>query len=338
MRFALITADATHAKSFRINSEEGDGTSFMNWVDVWGGVQFNFERIMEQLDILKHFDVVMMSGHLNHIVRITEIARYLKNSDTVTMFYPEGSVQLYDNSINGFHREYYEAWNACDVLSIAEEDKRPYYESFVTPETLVRFIHVPMRAEMESGAFLVGHGAKGRHLVVYGDNNPNHPLIAFACAARLGVNVVAVEVGAEKVAQIQKMFPNIKILSTTKVGQYPFLRLLGGSIVHIYPTEWFGTARQQISCAVVGTPCIGSRDSHTQQRLYPKWMGVNIYDVDATVELARDLLGGGIYEEIARHAFEEAVRFYGLTPTKKRFFEAVEAARAVKNKAKVAVA
>ena len=339
MRVALVTADASHGKQFVINSEEGDGTSFMNWVDVWKGYHFNFTKILTDLDVLKNFDVVMMSGHLNHIVDIIKIAEFLKDTDTVSMFYPEGSAQLYDNSINGFHHEYYDAWRACDILSMAEEDKASYYKSFVTSDTIVSFIHVPLRAEMEAGRFMVPHVQKGYNLsVVYGDNNPNHPLIAIACAAKLGMDVVLVDVDRDgKLADIKNLFPNTNFRTASKLSQYAYLRLLGRSGVHFYPTEWIGTARENISCAVTGTPCIGSRESHTQRRLFPDWMAFSPYDVEGMTGAAKRILSNPQeYEQVAAKAFE-AAQFYNLKNTKQRFSRAVERAQSVKQSRKVAM-
>jgi glycosyltransferase involved in cell wall biosynthesis len=311
----------------------------MNWVDVWKGYHFNYTRILEDLGALKNFDVVMMSGHPSHIADIITIARFLKDTDTVSMFYPEGSTQLYDNSINGFQKIYYDAWRACDILSSAEEDKVSYYKSFVTPETIVSFIHVPLRAEMENGRFMVDRVQKGQNLsVVYGDNNPNHPLIAIACSAKLGLDVIVVDVDRDgKLAEIKSLFPNIGFKSTSKLSQYSYLRLLGRSGVHFYPTEWIGTARENISCAITGTPCIGSRESHTQRRLYPEWLWFSPYDISGMTEAAkRLLLNVSEYEEVAENAFKEA-QFYNLANTKQRFYKAVQRAQFSKQARKATV-
>ena len=331
MRFAIISADLAHAVSVKINPEEGDATSFLNWLDVLSGVHLSFKVLKESgYEYLRHFDIVMMSGHPSHIVDIINIAKYLKDKDTVTMFYPEGSTQLYDNSIRGFHREYYDAWRACDILSIAEEDKAAYYSRFVGRDTLVRFVHVPLRKEMEAGEFLVARKEKANTALVYGDNNPNHPMIAMACAARVGLGVVGIDTGGrENADQFASMFKGTKFSYGPKQSLYSFLRHLGRSLVHFYPTEWIGTARQQIACAVVGTPCIGNKDSHTQRRLFPN-LGCYIYDVDAMEDLAEMLINDEkFYERVCDHAFKE-VSFYGMEATKARFMEAYDQARRVK--------
>lgn len=334
MRFALITQDTNHAARFVINPQTGDATGFMNWVDVWQGWHFSFDKTMEDISFLRNFDVVMFSGNPYNFRHIIEIANYLKDTDCVTMFYPEGSAQLYDNSINGFSPEIYEAWNACDVMSIAEEDKILYYSSFIRSDTIVRFIHVPMRPEMESMAFFVplAHKVPFSSLV-YGDNNPNHPMIAIAASAMRGLDVIAVDCDRGKAGAIHAMFPQTRFAHYHKMGQYPFLSLLGRCFVSFYPTEWIGTARHQISCAVAGTPCIGNHDSHTQKRLFPK-LGCDIYDVGRMAEIFDELLEPENYNHVAEYARRE-VQFYSLENTKRRFMEAVETAMKIKNSRRI---
>ncbi len=325
MKFALVTADPSHKKTFVLNPETSDATGFMQWVSVWRGIHLSYENLrQEDKSYLKDFDVVMMSGHLNYIQDIIDIAKFLKDSNTVTMFYPEGGTQLYDNSVNGYHHEYYEAWNACDILSIVEEDKAAYYRKFVTDETIIRFIHVPITMEMSSSLFFTTMKEKEPEtMVVYGDNNPNHPMIAIAIANYLEYSVAGVELRDK---DFSKTFPNLKIRHYPKLGQFPYLRLLQRSFLNCYPTEWIGSARQQIACAVVGTPCIGNQDSHTQQRLFPQ-LGTYIYDVEHMIALARRLEGDPkFYEEVSRHA-REGLEFYDMGHTLRRFVDAVGAAR-----------
>lgn len=327
MKFALVSTHGIHKAGIRINPEAGDGTSFINWLDVLKGVHFNFDKLREEgIEVLRDFDIVMMSGHLNYIVDIIKIANFLKDTNTISMFYPEGSAQLYENSIRGFHKEYYEAWNACDILSIVEEDKVSYYQSFVTKDTLVKFIHVPTTRDMEAGAFLIPRHLKTNHTVVYGDNNPNHPLVAMACARRISAEMVLTfEVGLEQIESICQFIPNLRFKEIGKQSQNNFLRYLGRTLIHFYPTEWIGTARQTISCAAVGTPCIGNHDSHTQRRLFPE-LGCDIYDVDKMAELAQKLiLDVNFYNQIVRRAFDK-MQFYNLDNTQRRFFQAWEEA------------
>ena len=336
MKFAIISADPSHGLNFWINPETGDATSFMNWLHIWNGFHFNYLKLRDNFSFLKDFDVVMMSGHPYHFNDIKTIADYLKNHKTVTMFYPEGSAQLYESSINNFHMEVYDAMNACDILSIVEEDKRAYYESFIHSETIVRFIHVPMRQEMMAGVFRIPRMHKHHNLtLVYGDNNPNHPLIAYACAKRLKMDVIAFESDRGKKDLLGKMFPELNMLFFEKAGQYPFLRNLGRVMLHFYPTEWIGTARQQISCAVTGTPCIGNHDSHTQRRLFPE-IGFDIYDMDKMCEAADRLLRDErFYQGIVERAWQ-AVEFYDLPHTQARFVAAFEDALRIKNRVVVA--
>lgn len=327
MKFAIVSTHDIHGARIHINPEHGDGTSFINWVSVLNGFHFNFKKLNEDgFGILKGFDVVMMSGHLNHIVDIINIARFLKDTNVVSMFFPEGSAQLYDNSIRGFHREYYDAWNACDILAAVEEDKIGYYKSLVTKETLVKFIHVPITRDMEAGGFLVQRQRKINSVVVYGDNNPNHPIIAMACARKINAErVIGVEISKQNAEDIETILDGLKILYCGKMSHNQFLRTLGSTLVHFYPTEWIGTAREQISCAAVGTPCIGNHDSHTQRRLFPE-LGCDIYDVERMNELAsRLIVDSTFYNEMVRRAFDK-MQFYNLDNSRRRFFEAWEQA------------
>ena len=338
MKFALITADPSHKISFRMRPETDDVTSFMQWVSIFNGVHLSYNALRnEDNSYLKKFDVVMMSGHPSHISDIIRIGRYLKDSDSVTMFYPEGSTQLYDNSINGFHPEYYEAWRACDIVSMAEEDKQSYYEAFVGSETIVKFIHVPATNEMVDGGFFSPREDKRDEIIVYGDNNPNHPLIAMAAinglCERMNKNFMAIGIETRD-AEIKRVFPKLHIIQTSKQGQYPFLRMLRRGLLNFYPTEWIGTARHQVSCAVAGTPCIGNKDSHTQRRLFPS-LGVNIYDVKSMVDLAEELLNNNsLHKQVCDFAFNEA-SFYNRDNTVLRFKSAVEEATKKFKKASV---
>lgn len=337
MKFALISTHEIHGARNKLNCEEGDCTSFLNWVNVLNGFHFNFEKLRETgYEVLKDFDMVMMSGHLSYIVDIIKIGRMLKDTNTVSMFFPEGSAQLYDNSIRGFHEEYYQAWGACDVLAMVEEDKASYYKSFVTKETLVKFIHVPVSHDMEAGGFLVQRHRKQNRVLVYGDNNPNHPLIAMAAAKRINADVLAVEVGYENLKKIAPLIPDLHLIDVGKMSQNQLLRSLGSTLVHFYPTEWIGTARQQISCAAVGTPCIGNHDSHTQRRLFPE-LGCDIYDIDRMGELAQKLiLDESFYNGIVRKAFDK-MQFYNLDNSRRRFFEAWDEACEMKRARAAAV-
>lgn len=331
MKFALITADKSHSSKFYLNPERDDVTSFFQWISIFDGIHLSYHNLREEDNsYLKDFDVVMLSGHLNYMSDIVRIGKFLKDSNTITMFYPEGSAQLYDNSINGYHKEYYDAWNACDIFSAAEEDKISYYKAFVSNETLVKFIHVPITREMEESQFMVPRFYKSNGVMVYGDNNPNHPLIAMACAKNMKSKPEIIGVDLRR-KEYPEVFNDTRILETTKLAAYPYMRLFGRSIVHFYPTEWIGTARQVITCAATGTPCIGNRDSHTQQRLFPE-LGKYIYDIDGMVELADRLCGDEkFYCRIVDQAFHN-MQFYNLQNTTERFMSAVNEAADNKKK------
>ena len=328
MRFALVTADPKHHIRFRIDGEAGDVTSFMQWVHWWNGEHLSYAGVMaDGLASLAAYDVVMLSGHPGHLADIITIGAALRDTDTVTMFWPEGAVQLVDNSIHGLHAETYLAWRACDIVSVAEADKVAYYEAFVDPTaTLVRFIHVPLTPGMVTGEFWVPRHRKEPFVVVYGDNNPNHPAIAVACARQLGWPVVGVAMDAGKVRVLETIFPNVAVTPMTKLSAHAYLRLLGRSAVHVYPTEWIGTAREPLACAVVGTPCIGSAGSHMQQACWPA-LAYPIYDIPGMVAAARRLLTEPAWYEVCTQRAFRAAQFYSLELTRGRFMAAVDEAR-----------
>lgn len=334
MRFALVSQDPAHGAQFRINPNEGDATGFMNWVDVWKGYHFSFGKLREDKSILRQFDVVMFSGNPHNFQDIIDICEFLKPYKVVTIFYPEGSAQLYDNTINSFSPIIYEAWNACDIFSVAEEDKLDYYRAFLSSGTIARFIHVPMREEMDAGIFFTPQNLKDKNVaLVYGDNNPNHPLIAIAAATSRHLDIVAVDADRGKAAGLQKVFPNTRFAHYPKLGAYPFLALMSRCFVSFYPTEWIGTARHQISCAVTGTPCIGNHDSHTQRRLFPT-LGCDIYNVRMMGDYFDRLRKPEYYDQVADYAREQ-VQFYSLGNTKARFMSAVNEAIKIKESKKV---
>lgn len=332
MKLAVISTHGIHrAKIGPLNGEHEDSTSFMQWLPILDGTHFCFKQMTEEdMQWLTDFDVVMMSGHLRHIADIIRIAKFLKGSNTLSMFYPEGSAQLYDNSIRGFHKEYYQAWASCDIVSICEEDKVSYYEQFVPKETLVRFVHVPITEDMEQGKFFIPRERKQNSVVVYGDNNPNHPMIAAACARNIGATIWMVECGDDStIGDIKQILDYDSIWGFGKQTQNQFLRNLGTSLVHFYPTEWIGTARQVISCAVVGTPCIGNHDSHTQKRLFPE-LACDIYDTEKMTVLAKALiLDNNFYNRIQNEALK-ALKFYNLDSTRNRFVMAINDSKARK--------
>lgn len=327
MKFAIVSTHDAHGVGIRLDCAKDDCTSFLSWLHYFESAHFNYARLREDGDeILKQFDLVMMSGHPSFITDIIRIGNFLKTTKTISMFYPEGSTQLYDNSIRGFHPEYYEAWRACDILSMAEEDKKSYYEAFVTPKTIVRFIHVPTSPGMAEGLYFLERHMKANRVVIYGDNNPNHPTIVAACARDLGLGITAIEFGK---SEIERAINGVIIRRLPKLPQNAFLLELSRSVLHFYPTEWIGTARQVISCAAVGTPCIGSRDSHTQRRLFPE-LAFSIYDVDGMQRVSKNLLEDKFFYSYISNKALRALKFYSLPEAKKRMESAYYDAR--KNK------
>lgn len=319
MKFALVTADPSNNVKFKINGENCDCTGFMNWIHVWDGVLYSFMEMGKDCSVLFEYDCVMFSGHPSYMQELVNIANKLKRK-VVTMFLPEGDVSLYDQyGINSFNKIVYDAWNACDILASMEEDKIPYYSSLT--KSLVKFIHVPIDENMANGLFRVPYEHKSDEIIVYGDNNPNCPVTVFGVVGKINKSVTTVCIDPLKANQMAELF-GVKInRQLSKVGQYPFLRLLARTKIHIYPTRWIGSSRQSIACAIAGTPCIGTDRSHTQRKLFPK-LACDIYDVDKMIDLSLKLYRDkDFYNEIVNYAWEY-LSFYNMESTKLRFINA----------------
>ena len=319
MKFALVTADSANNVKFKMNGESDDCTGFMNWISIWDGVLYSFQEMRKDCSVLFNYDCVMFSGNPAYIQDLVDIAIKLKGK-VVTMFLPEGDVSLYDQyGINSFSRVIYDAWNSCDILASMEEDKISYYS--ILTKSLVKFIHVPIDNRMEIGEFRTSNQRKTSEIMIYGDNNPNCPITAFGIAGKLNKPVFSVCIDPIKLQQISELF-DVKIpTQTSKLGQYPFLRMLGRCWISIYPTRWIGSSRQSIACAVARTPCIGTDRSHTQRRLFPK-LACDIYDVNKMIDLANRLYNDlQFYDEVVDYAWDQ-VKFYNMENTKKRFMDA----------------
>lgn len=323
-KFALVTADKANSIKIKMRGDRDDCTGFMNWLDIWDGVHYSFDAMKNDFSPLFNYDCVMMSGHPYYLSEIITISSALKGK-AVTIFLPEGDVSQYDLSgINSFNPTYYKALRSIDIVAIMEEDKVPFYSLLTS--SLVRFIHVPIDARMAEGKFFIPRERKDKYILVYGDNNPNCPTTVFALAAKLDKPIVTVVVSPELLTDIRQTFNVTVNFTFGKLGQYPFLELLGKSRIHIYPTRWIGSAREPIACAVAGTPCIGSDRSHTQRRLFPK-LACDIYDVTKMLELANKLYNdNAFYDEIVGYAWKQ-LPFYNMENTKKRFTDAYEEVR-----------
>ncbi len=318
-KFALVTADPANSVKLSWNYDRDDCTGFMSWLTIWDGVLYSFEAMKKDFSILYEYDCVMFSGHPSYLTEIDTISTALKGK-VVTMFLPEGDISQYDLlGINSFNTEIYKSWNAVDIIASMEEDKTAYYSLFT--DSLIRFIHVPIDENMSNGKFKVPMEQKSQNILVYGDNNPNCPMTAIAIAKRINRPLVTICIEPQKVLQIKDFFNvNVEYIGS-KLGQYPYLRILGRCYLNIYPTRWIGSSRQSIACAIVGTPCIGSDRSHTQRRLFPK-LACDIYDVDKMTDLSLKLYRDkDFYNEVVNYAWEH-LPFYNTENTKKRFMDA----------------
>lgn len=319
---AIVTAGNVNNVGIRLHGETGDSTSYYIWSNIWRGYHYSFSEMKKDCSILTKYKFVLVSGDDSYLDTILKICEFLRG-ETVVAFLPEGDISLYDQlGINSFNGKIYEVFNAVDVIFSFEEDKIPYY-SYLT-DTPAVFVHVPLDNKMEEGFFKVPIESKSDNIVVYGDNNPNCPITACVIAKRLKKPVRTVCIKQEHVEKIKKLLGvDIEVSFAGKLSQYNFHRLLGNSWVHIYPTRWIGSAREQIACAAVGTPCIGSDKSHTQKRLFPG-LATDIYDVEKMTKLASMLYEDkGFYREVTEYAWNN-LSFYNLKNTKERFIYGCE--------------
>jgi len=316
--FALVTADDRNSCSIKFNGNVSDCTSFMSWQYIWGGVHYSYDAMAKDSSPLLDFKVVMFSGNPGYFTQLYNILNRLNNK-VITIFLPEGDISLYsEKGVTSFNKVVYDIWNKCNVIFSMEEDKIPYYN--LLTKTPAAFVHVPIDATMASGIFRLNKNKKN-HILIYGDNNPNCPVTVYGIASRLQKPIVAVCITKLITADLDTVFGTNTIACFPKVGQYAYLRILGKSYIHFYPTRWIGSAREQIACAVAGTPCVGSDRSHTQRRLFPK-LACDIYDVDRMVVLGKQLYEDkDFYKEVVDYAWKE-VAFYNMENTKKRFLTA----------------
>jgi len=317
LRFCLITAD-TACGPFR-NFVGSDFWNFYYWMHLFDyNYHFNYGIIVKNPEFLNKFDIVMISGNPAHTEEIFYIAEKCK---AITIWFPEGDTCLYhDNREGGIRGDAIKAMNACDIVGIVEEDKKPFWDALLYKP--VKFLHTPVPDRLCNGAFYANSSLKSNNLLVYGDNNPNNPLIAFAVAKKLKLPVKVVQIN-DDIIEFVKHYLGVNVISNEpKMSQVDFLSLfVASSKLIIYPTRWIGTARQVISGAICGTPVIGNRDSHTQQKLFPT-LAIYNYDMTKMLELTKRLYDDiDFYEECCKYAFEQ-VKFYSETNASERMLEA----------------
>ena len=321
LNFAMVTADTTcgEAQGFLT----GDMWNMYYWLHMFKkGYHYSFDYFKDETKIaeLNNYDIVMFSGndgHLNDIIKIAERIR------AVTIFFPEGDISLYHDK--AIHPETYRAWDACSVVSCVEEDKIPFYEALT--HSVVKFLHVPVPETFCNGGFHSGEFNKTNDILIYGDNNPNNPIVALAIARQLNLPVAITALPAETIEFIKGYFGIRVSRHMGKLSQVEYLQQwVAPSKVIIYPTRWIGTARQVISGALCGTPVIGNRDSHTQKRLFPM-LGTYIYDIEKMCELTERLYTDArFYKDCCDFAFEQ-VKFYSEKSAIRRMIDLYNTAK-----------
>lgn len=316
LKFAMVTADA-RTSSFE-ESMSGDFWSMYTWGTLFEkNMHYSYSYIKDNYKELDKYDIVMFSGHPNFLSQIISLAL---NTKAVTIFFPEGDISFYHD--RAICPEVYKAWDACSIFGMVEEDKYSYYSSLT--KSSVYFLHIPVQEPLVNGYFFLPRNYKNGDILVYGDNNPNNPLTALAVARRLKKSVTSTELSPLGV-DFARDYLGVKFSRVMeKCDQAQYLQeYVAQSRVLVYPTRWIGTSRQSISGAICGTPVVGSRDSHTQQRLFPQ-LCTKIYDVDTMCSLVERLYTDtSFYDDCTKYAFD-AVKFYGSSMALQRLLAAYE--------------
>ena len=303
IKFCMITADNRCGEYREMMS---DFWNMYVWILIFEGYHYSFDYIKEHIDELKDYDIVVVSGHDGYLLEILEIAEKYKGTKTKIVFFPEGDVSLYND--RGVSPIVCQVLNACSLVGAVEEDKLSFYRTVTASH--VFFMHIPVPQFMVNGAFYVGCAAKEDYILVYGDNNPNNPIVAIGIAKRMKKPISVTGLSRENVEFVRRYLGVTVVRPSLTLGQAIYLRhFVGRAKLIIYPTRWIGTGRQMISGALCGTPVIGSRDSHTQIRLWPK-LARYMYDVDGMCELVDRLYkDGNFYRTVCSYAFEK-VEYY----------------------------
>ena len=303
-KMALVTADT---RDGFITTPMGDHWNMYYWANVLQAYHLSYETLRANPSRLDEFDWAICSGHPQYLETLLEVA---EQSKCRIAFFPEGDVSLYHDRVRcaGAEQFIYRIWNSVDFVAVVEEDKIPFYELFT--HVPVKFIHVPVPKRLVRGDYFVGVQGKSRDLLIYGDNNPNNPHIAFGVARRLRLPVSVTAVPITDVEFYGRYFGVSIARASEKTDQDDYLRhWMGPSRVCIYPTNWIGTSRQVIAGAACGTPVVGNRDSHVMKRLFPE-LGVYNYDVRRIIELVTKLYADDEYYRSIVERSRSALEFY----------------------------
>lgn len=317
LKFALVTACPSNGPIDTVM--HGDFWNMYYWMRLFNvNYHYCYNDLKDNYAELDKYDVVMFSGDSAYIEKISYLASKTK---AITIWFPEGDISLYHEArFGGISQTIYQAMNACSVVAVVEEDKVNFWQSLLYKP--VRFLHIPVPDGIIRGGFRVGEFLKTQDILIYGDNNPNNPIVPVSVAKMLKRPVAITQLTDSEINCIRNYFGVAVTRSSPKVGQFEYLRdWVAPSRIMIYPTRWIGTARQVISGAACGTPVIGNRDSHTQKRLFPM-LGVYNYDLDRIMELATRLYEDvDFYKDCCSYAFRE-LEFYSVKNAVNRFIDA----------------
>lgn len=316
LKVAMVTADT---RDGYITELMGDSWNMYYWLYLTKGMQYWFESERLKDNELDKYDVVIFSGYPYYFKKIQELAKQTK---AVTIFFPEGDISLYGDK--GIFKDYWETIDACSAYGSAEEDKIDYFRIMLT-HAKPYFMHIPIPTEWCNGSMRnYNLASKSKNILIYGDNNPNNPTVAVAVARLLNRPIWTNVIGPEDINYIKNVLKVEVPKADGKMSQDEYMAMrVRFSWLMVYPTRWIGTGRQVITGAVCGTPVIGSRDSHTQNRLFPELACAN-YDMKKMTFLAEKLFDDEkYYRKVCDYALDN-MRFYSVENALQRLIKIYE--------------
>lgn len=296
--------------------------NIFDWLLMWDGDHVPHEELNKDITALDNYDICLLLDADRYLDLAIKIA---KESKCKTIFYAEGTLQTYLRMPFQHQEKFYELLQHVDLVGTLEEDLVQWYEAVAGAKAF--FMHTPTSDDMVSGRYRK-IPKQGFILVCcnLGMDNERHQTNLISS---LGVLKKTDKFGVLCEARPEQMgfYRNVmKVKAQGFCRLHPFfyvVKLVAPAKILLSPSAIIGTSRNAIVGAATGTPVIGSRDSHTQNKLWPKLARYR-YDVKGMSELVNRLYDDEVfYKEVCEYAFSQ-LPYYSVESTKRRFLEAVE--------------
>lgn len=314
MKFAVISCANFNGKYKKPTYD------IFNWCYVLDAMHYYVLDIRDNISVLNNYDVVIF----------LDVDRYLDNAIQIcqectckTVFFPEGTIQIYLKMPFDHQKLFYELLQSVDLIGAAEENMVDWYETVFSTKAF--FMHIPITDDFIKGSY---RNMPKRDVVMVccnlGMDQERHKtnlITSLGILRKLGKKCILCDVQKEQIPFFkEKMGVNVvSCVGRASVDEY--LKGMRQSVCLLAPSAIIGTSRNAIAGAAVGTPVIGNRDSHTQQRLWPA-LGTYIYDTEEMISLVNQLYEQkDFYNQCCDYAFEE-LQFYSTENAKKRFMDA----------------